>query len=59
MIISLAGVDRMGNAVRVKRVSDKIALMRSTGGTHAYAVRLDFQRGSAAYDYGRVDKCTF
>jgi lysozyme inhibitor LprI len=58
MIIRLAGTDGMGNAVRVKRVSEKIALMQSSGGTHAYAVRLDFQRGSAAYDYGRVDKCT-
>ena len=59
MIIRLAGVDGMGNAVRVKRVSEKIALMQSSGDIHAYAVRLDFQRGSAAYDYGCVDKCTF
>lgn len=57
MIIRKPGSDGLGSAVNVERVSEKIALMQSSGGAHGYAVMLDFQRGSAAYNYGRVDKC--
>lgn len=60
MIIKPAGADgsSLGSAVDVKRVSEKVVFMKSSGGAHSYSVKLDFERGSAVYNYGRVDKCT-
>jgi hypothetical protein len=55
--IASAGPEEMGTAYRVKRVSRKIVLMQSQTGTHAYTLKLDFERGSVTYDYGRMDEC--
>lgn len=59
MILNLASApaDSMGNTIRVKRLSKTTVLMRSAVGPHRYAVRLDFQKGFANFDYGRIDRC--
>lgn len=53
VIVSLVGGDGPGNAAAVERLSGRVALMRNP----TYTCRLDFQRGTASFSYGRIDQC--
>ncbi len=57
MIVLPVGGGGEGNSIPVKILSKMRVLMQSSGGAQAYKVILDFEGGSAAYSYGRVDKC--
>ena len=56
VIVALAGRDG-GNVARVQRASKTVAVLQAGVGANAYSVRLDFGRGRAAYNYGRIDRC--
>ena len=58
IVTSAAAGPELGAAYQVKRTSPKSALMQSRTGSHSYALKLDFERGSVTYDYGRIDECT-